>query len=183
MALIKCPECETEISDKTKKCPKCGYKVSKFSFNTKKIIVLIFLLIIIIISSVLIYRAINEKIQEEKEQARIEEIITTSKELIEKSRTADEFTYQKIYYNEDENATVVYFTLDEKEDIAVVHLNTNEVGSQMIYEFMGFAMNLTTDEEQRQTIAENIIADAYDPVYVNNVENGDETWKLIYEND
>jgi len=25
MALIKCPECGTEVSDKAEKCPKCAY--------------------------------------------------------------------------------------------------------------------------------------------------------------
>ena len=29
MALIECPECKENISDKTTKCPKCGYIVNK----------------------------------------------------------------------------------------------------------------------------------------------------------
>lgn len=181
MALIKCPECGKEISDTIKKCPYCGFRVSKWNFNIKRIIVFVFLLIIIITAGAYIERAINKKNQEEKEQARIAGIINLSKELIEDSRTADTYTYQKIYYNENENATVVYFTLDEEEDVAVVNLNTNEVGSQMIYEFMCLAMDLTTDEERKQAIAENIIVDAYDPIYVYNVEIGDEAWELIYD--
>ena len=28
MALIKCPECGKEISDKAKSCPKCGYPIN-----------------------------------------------------------------------------------------------------------------------------------------------------------
>ncbi|MGN1480728.1 zinc-ribbon domain-containing protein [Porcipelethomonas sp.] len=35
MALIKCPECEKEISDTTNSCPHCGYKLSNDS-NFKK---------------------------------------------------------------------------------------------------------------------------------------------------
>ena len=27
MALIKCPECGTEVSDKAEKCPKCAYPI------------------------------------------------------------------------------------------------------------------------------------------------------------
>ena len=27
MALIKCPECGKEISDKASRCPKCGYPI------------------------------------------------------------------------------------------------------------------------------------------------------------
>lgn len=29
MALINCPECETEVSNKAKQCPKCGYPIEK----------------------------------------------------------------------------------------------------------------------------------------------------------
>lgn len=32
MALIKCPECQNEISDNAKICPKCGYAFQKFKF-------------------------------------------------------------------------------------------------------------------------------------------------------
>lgn len=28
MALIKCPECGTEVSDKAEKCPKCAYPIN-----------------------------------------------------------------------------------------------------------------------------------------------------------
>lgn len=30
MALIKCPECKHEISDKAEICPNCGYNVGRF---------------------------------------------------------------------------------------------------------------------------------------------------------
>ena len=29
MALIKCPECGNQISDKAESCPKCGYELNK----------------------------------------------------------------------------------------------------------------------------------------------------------
>ena len=37
MALIKCPECGTEVSDKAEKCPKCAFPIneSKNSSNVK----------------------------------------------------------------------------------------------------------------------------------------------------
>jgi hypothetical protein len=31
MALIKCPECDTEVSDKAEKCPKCAYPIKPAS--------------------------------------------------------------------------------------------------------------------------------------------------------
>lgn len=30
MALVKCPECGREVSDKAKKCPQCGYELGKY---------------------------------------------------------------------------------------------------------------------------------------------------------
>ena len=45
MALIKCPECGKEISDKAKACPECGYKMKK---SKKKFIpILIFVLLVV----------------------------------------------------------------------------------------------------------------------------------------
>jgi len=29
MALINCPECNTEVSEKAEKCPKCAYPINK----------------------------------------------------------------------------------------------------------------------------------------------------------
>ncbi len=36
MALIKCPECEKEISDKAKRCICCGYPLEKYAVDIKK---------------------------------------------------------------------------------------------------------------------------------------------------
>lgn len=36
MALIKCPECGKEISDKASSCPNCGYPISNNSFVVSK---------------------------------------------------------------------------------------------------------------------------------------------------
>ena len=49
MALISCPQCGKEISDKAEKCVKCGYKLNKQNTNGKKIIRR-FLIIFIIIT-------------------------------------------------------------------------------------------------------------------------------------
>ena len=34
MALIKCPECDNDISDKAQSCPNCGYELAKKSTNS-----------------------------------------------------------------------------------------------------------------------------------------------------
>ena len=36
MALIKCPECESGVSDKAASCPKCGYPINKIEFETEE---------------------------------------------------------------------------------------------------------------------------------------------------
>ena len=36
MALIKCPKCGKEISDKAKQCVGCGWKVNLGMLNTKE---------------------------------------------------------------------------------------------------------------------------------------------------
>lgn len=36
MALIKCPECSSEISDKAKACPKCGCPIKEDVHFTEK---------------------------------------------------------------------------------------------------------------------------------------------------
>lgn len=35
MAIIKCPECQNEVSDKASSCPKCGYPIAKETINIK----------------------------------------------------------------------------------------------------------------------------------------------------
>lgn len=37
MALIKCPECEREVSDNAEKCPNCGYPLTQNKPNTIRI--------------------------------------------------------------------------------------------------------------------------------------------------
>ena len=49
MALIKCPECDKEISDKVKRCPQCGYPIRKTSKLIKIVIAVIFFIIFALI--------------------------------------------------------------------------------------------------------------------------------------
>ncbi len=61
MALIKCPECGAEISDKAVRCPKCGYEPQMVSgqkksdkTNQKKKIVTAFIVMVTLIAVVLV---------------------------------------------------------------------------------------------------------------------------------
>ena len=38
MALIKCPECEKDISDKSKACPHCGFPFPEQTLQENKIV-------------------------------------------------------------------------------------------------------------------------------------------------
>ncbi len=37
MSLVKCPECQSEISDKATSCPKCGYPLKKQNVTIDKV--------------------------------------------------------------------------------------------------------------------------------------------------
>lgn len=56
MALIKCPECGKEISDKAEKCPNCGYPVNNVqnSTNKNRIVIIMIKIIVIVIVSIII---------------------------------------------------------------------------------------------------------------------------------
>lgn len=36
MAIIKCPECGQDVSDKATSCPKCGYPINKIEIETEE---------------------------------------------------------------------------------------------------------------------------------------------------
>lgn len=50
MALVKCSECEKEISDTIKKCPNCGYK-NKKKLNKKKFVIICIISLVLLIGS------------------------------------------------------------------------------------------------------------------------------------
>ena len=80
MAMIKCPECNNDISDTAKKCVHCGYKFKK-EINkklTKTIIISVISLIVIIASIVTIILIVNkgneQRRKREEEKAEMQRI-------------------------------------------------------------------------------------------------------------
>lgn len=61
MALINCPECGKEISDSTKICPHCGYKLKNKSDSKKWIIPVIIISIVVIIALIVTAVALTGK--------------------------------------------------------------------------------------------------------------------------
>lgn len=74
MALIKCPECQKEMSDQSKFCPHCGYRLNAMSAEEKsklkKVIFGIIGMIIAIILIVVIYDACTVSTDELRENLR-----------------------------------------------------------------------------------------------------------------
>ena len=60
MALIKCPECGKEISDKATKCPNCGISFINTCLIKMKISVVVFIISIIVIIGCSLYISNNE---------------------------------------------------------------------------------------------------------------------------
>lgn len=78
MALISCPNCNTDISEEAKKCPHCGRKLKKSKFILPVIIVVV--LIITCIGAFFGWKQ-YQKIQEKKRQEKIESLLTQVDEL------------------------------------------------------------------------------------------------------
>ena len=45
MALIKCPDCHSDISDRSKACPNCGYRFNAMSIKERNEVVKLILVI------------------------------------------------------------------------------------------------------------------------------------------
>ncbi|MBD5477797.1 MAG: zinc ribbon domain-containing protein [Lachnospiraceae bacterium] len=179
MALIKCPGCGKKMSDKVSSCPKCGYPTvgwgnvaTESSKSPKKkfayVTIVIGVIIVFVIGIACMFLLINRN-KPAKEAMKI---------IIEDK--GKKVSFDRIYYNSSENACVVYFNNGKVDDVAVVLLNSREVGYQNLYNLSVLGMAMAKTEEQKQKIAQQMISDPYDPVYVYEVENGKETWKLIY---
>ena len=67
MALIKCPECGKEISEKATKCPNCGISFINTCLIKMKISVVVFIISIIVIIGCSIYIS-NNKVDAAKER-------------------------------------------------------------------------------------------------------------------
>ncbi len=93
MALIKCPECGNEISDKALKCPKCGYENKKVKKSKAPIfigvgiglgILLILLIVTVIVCSIIITKKIKNNTEVSNGNVEIiEEQIIETEELVE----------------------------------------------------------------------------------------------------
>ena len=63
MALIKCPECQKDISDTAVSCPNCGHRLKTMFNQTRNIIITIIVVIVVSISFAVIYNVSQNSAQ------------------------------------------------------------------------------------------------------------------------
>ena len=109
MAMIKCPGCGQEISEKAKKCPNCGHHFAKKI--PKKIIVILAAMAICILAIVSIVTAVKQN--EKKKQEEIQAQIQTCLDNIQQYYASGEFA--KIFDELNELDRLGYDTKKQRE--------------------------------------------------------------------
>lgn len=109
MAMIKCPGCGQEVSEKAKKCPNCGHRFAKKI--PKKIIVILAAMAICILAIVSIVTAVKQN--EKKKQEEIQAQIQTCLDNIQQYYASGEFA--KIFDELNELDRLGYDTKKQRE--------------------------------------------------------------------
>lgn len=155
MALLKCSDCGTNISEKAKACPKCGCPLS----ITKQLIVeeekrkirkkveifsyifgAIVLLCIICFTVNYCFVPYNIAVR------------------MVKKDFGKNIKIQEVYYNADVNGCIVYFTVKGKSDIAMVHLDNKTVGYKSILDEYTNKSNSSNNDTDKQKNAADAVA-------------------------
>ena len=164
MALIKCPECGKEISDKAKACPECGYKMKK---SKKKFIpILIFVLLVVAcVGGTLYYKTEIALNANEKAALMMNEIKGTN--------TKDKITIRKLMAKDSGERKWIYvdYSIPSLDDIALGVVKDNKLEKteyQMSYEW-GRAVGNATLTVQNADVG----------FAQNEVEHNDSKWKEI----
>ena len=148
MALINCPECGKEVSDKAKVCTNCGVKIKKKSNKILKLVISI--VVVILIFVVGIFYFINKQNQEKlisqyKEQA---SVVDNQISSILDGSVSDANTIidiKKQYEALDENVKN-YVTNKEDFENFVIEINSENFKDyfDIIVEFSNMQTNLTS---------------------------------------
>lgn len=76
MALIKCPECNNDISELAKSCPHCGYRIKNpKDMRNRKILIVSLAALMVLILGIILTKTIINKAQEKKEKQKQEEML------------------------------------------------------------------------------------------------------------
>lgn len=147
MALINCPECNKEISDKTRKCPHCGYPIKKLNIVVISITILIFILIIL--SAIYISTNAKNKADSVSSENKIETDIKSETptssingkvDSVNKNNQNIDNTNEKMNSNEDEFNIPDNLTKDEKEIVSGLQgtwQNDSNADEKLVFRNMG----------------------------------------------
>lgn len=105
MALIKCPECGKEISNKAKKCPNCAYSLKnhKLKFKEhKKVIIVSILLFILIIGGIIGFYIYSKNEYNKKVNLLSIQMLGSSADCEELANLTSDVWYNTIYEKSDE---------------------------------------------------------------------------------
>lgn len=171
---IVCPECHVEIKNNTKFCTNCGFPLRKLILaRKKKRIIFSFLLIAIILFSTLLittYLNGNKKIICQK--------------LIEED-LGKEITYTLVSYNQKKNICFVEFRYSNTTDIAMVNLDSKQIGYDSIMcEYLNEANKYSAKyvSNKYQEAAHNITSYSklYDNLAFVAAKEERTDWKILY---
>lgn len=114
MALIKCPECEKEISDKAKKCPNCGYKsktdfVEKYKSKILKYSIIAVVIVVALVSTILGINAHKKKKYKDEAKDIMISILNSASDCEELANLTGKVWYNAIYEKSD--ATTNKYTI------------------------------------------------------------------------
>lgn len=105
MALINCPECGKEISDSTKICPHCGYKLKNKSDGKKWMIPVIIISVVVIIALIITAVTLIGKKESSKNDTQSTISSTVQKTTADKSATLkDNSEFQEKLKSESEKS-------------------------------------------------------------------------------
>lgn len=107
MALIKCKECNKEISDNASQCPHCGYIYKKRNSKKEKsmafrVIIPIIVAIAVFIVGIVLFIAIDKGIQKIKEKKILNQVVGTW-QYSQTSKTNGGVSYDIIIFTENKN--------------------------------------------------------------------------------
>lgn len=157
MALIKCSECGSDVSEKASVCPKCGcpLEITKQSISdTKKKVVTIVSVIIAIVLILCIGIVLVKYSNNPANKA----ISLIKKDL------GKNVTVVSIYYNSEINGCIVRFSLDREDDTATVHLDDKTVGYQSVMDEYTEKSNSAATDDEKKKYAQELVdyMDLYD---------------------
>lgn len=210
MALIKCPECGSEISDSASKCVKCGYPIlnnnienkrcpecgnelsendievcSKCGYqfkqkDLKKSNRKIFIPIIIAIV-VAVFVVVGVISLVLAKVVSTQQRIKICTELVEED-TNGKGVIKKLYYNKKSDFCVAEITVSGKDDIATINMKKKKCGRHETFELYDFTIQYAEMIGDDATDLKLAFLDyGYDPVVAYNFVANPEDFKVIYE--